>query len=341
MSTVMAEEKKIPTITPASNSVCTGKPPLRRRSRRPRCPPRRLPANANAVIPTASTSPPPSPNTCASDHAERGAARHPEHRGLGERIPRQALKADARHGERAAREQGRERCAAGAGSAPRPGPRARIPCPVRTATTAPGGHRRAAQEERADRHERDHQSEPDHSTARRAPVAEDARVIVPPPGRRPRGGSGAPAPPGRPPCAGRSDASDRRPPCRAAPLHRRDRVKRSHFARTIGPAPWLWLAIRMTSGVARDGRLHAIARVPLAAIGGDRVAAGQGDQLGDERAPRGHDERVRPEHVEHARARATPPRASRRPGCGRAARPRTRSPPRPDPSGGPAGRSGP
>ena len=52
-------------------------------------------------------------------------------------------------------------------------------------------------------------------------------------------------------------------------------------------------------GRARDGGLEAIARIPVPAFGRDRHRTGQDEELRDERAPRGHDERVRPQDVEH------------------------------------------
>jgi len=52
-------------------------------------------------------------------------------------------------------------------------------------------------------------------------------------------------------------------------------------------------------------RLQAEAWVALAQVGGDGVAAGEGDQLGDERSAPRHDQGLRPEHIEHARPRAS------------------------------------
>ena len=66
ISTVIAEEKKIPTITPARTSVCTGKPPAPAAMTYTALPATKAPANANAVSPRASSSPARSPNTCAS-----------------------------------------------------------------------------------------------------------------------------------------------------------------------------------------------------------------------------------------------------------------------------------
>ena len=120
MSTVIAEEKKIPTITPARTSVWTGKPPAPAAMRYTAPPATKAPANAKTVSAERLEQPRSKPEHLGQHHPERGAARHAEHGGLGERVARQGLEADARDGEGAAGEDAPRRCAAGAGSAPRP-----------------------------------------------------------------------------------------------------------------------------------------------------------------------------------------------------------------------------
>ena len=103
MSTVIAEVKKMPTITPASSSVWIEQPArhdgdhvdgARRQRARP--------ANANVATPSAWSNDSCEPEDLGQHHAEGRAARHAEHRGLGQRIAREALEGDAGHGQRAA-----------------------------------------------------------------------------------------------------------------------------------------------------------------------------------------------------------------------------------------------
>src|SRR2546430_71222 len=55
-------------------------------------------------------------------------------------------------------------------------------------------------------------------------------------------------------------------------------------------------------GAARHRGLEAVARIGVVVVGGQRSAAGELDELGDDRAAPGHDERPGPQPVEDARA---------------------------------------
>ena len=300
ISTVIAEEKKIPTITPGQDQRVD-----RQTSRAGRDDVHRAAGHEGAGEredgqPEGFEQPRSKPEDLGQHDAERGPARHAEDGGLGERVARQALKADAGDGEGAAGEERRGDARQAQAQHHDLVDGRRHPVPCEHGHHGASGHRRAAHEE---------------ALPRRGPPS---RVRAP----RARRASGSRA-------LGMDEASEL--------LEAVDHARSVAMEKIAGhgvDAPGLHRGQRREAlpllphhrplamavareddhlGRARDGGLEAIARIPVPSFGRDRHSTGQDEQLRDERASRGHDA-AGPATARRARgAAAGPPRAPRRP----------------------------
>ena len=107
-TSVITAEKKSPVITPARSSVWTGSHPPDAAMRYTMVAAISAPAKATADSPTVAAKRPLESPEMPEHRPQRRAARHAQHRGIRERVPRQRLERRPRDGKASARQRGED-----------------------------------------------------------------------------------------------------------------------------------------------------------------------------------------------------------------------------------------